>query len=164
MGAIYDNPLFFEKYAAMSRSQLGLAGAGEWHQLQPLFPALQGVSMLDLGCGYGWHCAYAARQGAKRVVGIDISQRMIEEAQVRNSNDRIEYRVCNLMDFEYPVEDFDLVVSNLVLHYVEDLTAVYKKIRQTLKPGGVFLMNIEHPTFTAGVKQEWIFDEAGRPL
>lgn len=164
MGAIYDNPLFFEKYDAMSRSQLGLAGAGEWHQLQPLFPALQGVSMLDLGCGYGWHCAYAVSQGAKRVVGIDVSQRMIEEAKVRNSNDRIEYRVCDLMDFEYPAEDFDLVVSNLALHYVEDLTAVYKKIRQTLKPGGVFLMNIEHPTFTAGVNQEWIFDEAGRPL
>ena len=38
----YDNGAFFQKYAKMSRSQQGLSGAGEWHQLQPLFPPLEG--------------------------------------------------------------------------------------------------------------------------
>ena len=52
----YDNPNFFAAYAQMYRSQQGLAGAGEWHQLQPLFPDLQDKDVLDLGCGYGWHC------------------------------------------------------------------------------------------------------------
>ena len=49
----YDNPEFFAAYAQMSRSQQGLDGAGEWHQLQPLFPDMTGKDMLDLGCGYG---------------------------------------------------------------------------------------------------------------
>lgn len=35
----------------MTRSQLRLAGAGEWHQLKPLFPPLEGKSVLDLGAG-----------------------------------------------------------------------------------------------------------------
>ena len=65
----YDNPKFFEEYAKMSRSRDGLSAAGEWHQLKPLFPALQGKSMLDLGCGYGWHCRFAADQGAEREIG-----------------------------------------------------------------------------------------------
>ena len=40
---------FFEEYAKMSRSKEGLKAAGEWHQLKPLFPSLEGKSVLDLG-------------------------------------------------------------------------------------------------------------------
>ena len=47
-----------------------------------------------------------------------------------------------------------------MLHYVEDLDAVYRRIHRTLRSGGVFLMNIEHPTFTAGVGQQFSPDGA----
>ena len=46
----YDNPVFFEKYSQMARSQLGLAGAGEWPTLQPMLPQFEGRRVLDLGC------------------------------------------------------------------------------------------------------------------
>ena len=69
----YDNPEFFAEYAKMSRSQYGLEGAGEWHQLEPMFPELSGKAVLDLGCGYGWHCKYASDHGAASVLGIDQS-------------------------------------------------------------------------------------------
>ena len=154
----YDNPEFFAAYAQMSRSQQGLDGAGEWHQLQPLFPDMTGKDVLDLGCGYGWHCKYAADHGAKSVLGIDLSEKMIAEAKKRNAVPGITYRVCSLQDYEYPAAAYDLVVSNLVLHYVEDLDGVYRRIHTTLRPRGVFLMNIEHPTFTAGVNQQFAKD------
>ena len=148
----------------MPRSQGGLAAAGEWHQLGPLFPDVAGKAVLDLGCGYGWHCGYAAARGAAEVLGLDSSARMIAEAGRRNPADVIRYEVCDLLDYAYPAARWDLVVSNLVLHYVENLDAVYEKVLATLKPGGAFLFNIEHPVFTAGVREEWITDEAGRPL
>ena len=154
----YDNPEFFAAYAQMSRSQQGLDGAGEWHQLQPLFPDMTGKDVLDLGCGYGWHCKYAADHGARSVLGIDLSEKMIAEANKRTAVPGITYRVCSLQDYEYPAAAYDLVVSNLVLHYVEDLDAIYRRIHETLRPGGVFLMNIEHPTFTAGVNQQFAKD------
>ena len=154
----YDNPEFFAAYAQMYRSQVGLVGAGEWHQLQPLFPDVQGKDVLDLGCGYGWHCKYAADMGARRVTGIDLSEKMIAEAQKRNSHERIDYHVASLLDWNYQPSAYDVVVSNLVLHYVEDLDVVYHRIYEMLRPGGVFLMNIEHPTFTAGVNQQFSVD------
>ena len=160
----YDNETFFQEYAKMSRSRQGLSGAGEWHQLQPLFPPLAGKSMLDLGCGYGWHCKYAVEQGAAQVLGIDLSRRMVAEAEKRNSDPKIEYRVCGIEDYDYPERRWDCVVSNLALHYIANLDAVFERVYRTLKPCGIFLFNIEHPCFTAGVHQDWICDSDGRPL
>lgn len=160
----YDNEAFFAEYAKMSRSEQGLSAAGEWHQLQPLFPPLAGKAVLDLGCGYGWHCKYAVQQGASRVLGIDLSGRMIEQARQRNADAKITYEVCGLDAYDYPPNAWDCVVSNLVLHYVADLAQVFRKVYKTLKPGGIFLFNIEHPVFTAGVGQDWIYDADRKPL
>lgn len=77
----YDDPLFFEKYSQMDRSKKGLDGAGEWKTLENMLPDFQGKKVLDLGCGYGWHCEYAADHGAAEVTGVDISEKMLEEAR-----------------------------------------------------------------------------------
>lgn len=158
----YDNEVFFNQYAMMSRSREGLSVAGEWHQLKPLFPPLYGKSVLDLGCGYGWHCKFAQEQGASRILGIDLSGKMLEEARRRNGGARIVYRVCGIEEYEYPEREWDCVVSNLALHYIEDLEAVFQKVFRTLNPGGIFLLNMEHPVFTSGVGQDWLYAENGK--
>ena len=159
----YDNERFFGEYKKMSRSRDGLSAAGEWHQLKPLFPSLRGKAVLDLGCGYGWHCAFAADQGAEQVLGLDLSRKMIEEAKKRNAKKQIEYRVCGIEEYEYPECMWDCVISNLALHYIEDIEKIFQRVHRTLKSGGVFIFNIEHPVFTAGVGQDWIYSEAGTP-
>ncbi len=160
----YDDEHFFDQYAQMTRSRYGLAGAGEWHQLKKMFPPLKGSMVLDLGCGYGWHCKYAVDQGAEKVLGIDVSARMIEEAKKRNSDRRITYRTVSLEDYEYPEEMWNCVVSNLALHYIRNIEFVYRMVYRTLKKGGTFLFNIEHPVFTSGVCEDWIYDENRKPL
>lgn len=159
----YDKESFFNQYAQMSRSKEGLPAAGEWSQLKTLFPPLQGKSVLDLGCGYGWHCKYSEEQGAAKILGIDLSSKMIEEAKKRNSGEKIEYQVCGINEYEYPPDAWDCVVSNLALHYINDLDEVYQNVFKTLKPNGIFLFNIEHPTFTSGVGQDWVYDNEGKP-
>lgn len=159
----YDNDHFFSQYAQMDRSRGGLEAAGEWHQLKPLFPDLHGKTFLDLGCGYGWHCGYAREQGAGEILGIDLSEKMLAEARRRNPGSPIRYRLCAIGDYEYPEAKWDCVVSNLALHYISDLTQIFRKVYRTLTPGGVFLLNIEHPVFTAGVHQDWLYGEDGTP-
>ena len=63
--ALYDDEAFFGNYAQMARSRGGLEAAGEWPQFSALLPQdMSGLDVLDLGCGYGWHCRYAAQRGA----------------------------------------------------------------------------------------------------
>lgn len=159
----YDNDHFFAQYAQMGRSRGGLDAAGEWHQLKPLFPDLKGKAFLDLGCGYGWHCAYARQQGAVEILGIDLSEKMLAQARRRNPGPPITYRRCAIQEYEYPESKWDCVVSNLALHYISDLEDIFQKVHRTLTPGGIFLLNIEHPVFTAGVNQDWLYDKDGRP-
>lgn len=163
MNTIYDDERFFAEYHAMPRSQQGLEGAGEWHQLKKLFPDLNHKRVLDLGCGYGWHCRYAVECGADLVLGIDASEKMIREARKKNSHPKIHYEVCGLEEYQYPEHAFDCVLSNLVLHYVENLEGIYQKVFRTLTEKGIFLFNIEHPVFTGSVRQEWIRDSEGKP-
>lgn len=164
MNNIYDNEEFFNKYALMNRSQKGLESAGEWYQFKSLFPNLSGKKVLDLGCGYGWHCKYAIECGAESVLGIDSSEKMITKAKQKNADKKIIYRVCDLENFEYPENTYDFIISNLVLHYIEDLNKIYKNVNKALTKDGIFLFNIEHPIFTASINQDWIYDEQGKIL
>lgn len=163
MDNIYDDKNFFDQYAMMSRSQGGLLKAGEWHQFKSLFPDLKDKSVLDLGCGYGWHCKYAVECGARKVLGIDLSEKMIQKATEINPDPKITYKVEGLGDYAYPADAYDCVVSNLVLHYIADIDAIFKKIYRTLKINGIFLLNIEHPVFTAGINQDWVYNADGKP-
>lgn len=112
----YDDESFFQKYAEMMRSQQGLAGAGEWPELKKLLPDFRGKRVLDLGCGYGWHCKYAAEQGAQYVLGTDISHKMLESARRKNADSHIEYRCIAMEDAAFPPGSFDVILSSLAFH------------------------------------------------
>lgn len=160
----YDDPVFFEKYSQMSRSQQGLAGAGEWEDFQTILPDFAGKTVLDLGCGYGWHCIYAAQQGAAKVTGVDLSQKMLEVARAKTTAPQVEYLHAAIEDVDFPPESLDVVFSSLALHYVKDFPGFVEKVRTWLKPGGDFVFSVEHPIFTAQGPQDWIYDEAGNIL
>ena len=160
----YDDSTFFEKYSQMLRSQKGLSGAGEWRELQKLLPDFAGQRVLDLGCGYGWHCGYAASKGAAYVLGTDLSRRMLERAGELNSGEAIEYRQAAMEDLDFPASSFDIVLSSLAFHYVRDFPALVRKISRWLQKGGAFVFSVEHPVFTAYGSQDWYYGKDGQSL
>lgn len=161
---IYDNEQFFEKYSEMDRSKKGLLAAGEWDTLKELLPDFKGKRMLDLGCGYGWHCIYAIEQGADSAVGIDISSKMLEVARSKTSYPQVEYKCVAMEDMEFSKESFDIVLSSLALHYIESFDTVAKKVYSFLKQGGNFVFSVEHPVFTAYGTQDWYYGKNGEIL
>lgn len=160
----YDDKEFFEKYSQMERSKKGLAGAGEWHQLKELLPDFKRKKVLDLGCGFGWHCIYAAENGARFVEGIDISKKMLAKAKEQTKFANINYKCMAIEDIEYEENSFDIVISSLTLHYIENFEEIVKKIYKILTDNGKFVFSVEHPIFTAHGKQEWYYDKNGKIL
>ena len=160
----YDNEQFFEKYSRMLRSQKGLEGAGEWSELQRILPDFRGKSVLDLGCGYGWHCKYAADHGASSVLGTDISRKMLDKARRITSAPPIESRCAAMEDLQFADSSFDIVLSSLAFHYVRDFEPLVAHIARWVRPGGNFVFSVEHPVFTAYGTQDWVYDENGHIL
>ena len=160
----YDNPRFFEKYSQMLRSSQGLEGAGEWRELEKLLPDFSGKRVLDLGCGYGWHCAYAAQHGAAAVLGTDLSEKMLATAQAKNGAPQITYRRSAMEDLAFPDGSFDVILSSLALHYVRDFVPLVERIVRWLTPGGHFIFSVEHPVFTAYGSQDWYYGPEGEIL
>ena len=160
---IYDDKDFFNAYSKMPRSN-SLDAAGEWYMMRELLPDVGGYEVLDLGCGYGWHSRYICDKGARHIIALDVSFRMLEVAKKIHSDKRIDYLQCSIEGYSYPNDHFDLVFSNLALHYIEDLDHIYKEVHKTLKEGGYFIFNIEHPTFTSGIDESFIYDEKGNVL
>ncbi|WP_150265909.1 class I SAM-dependent methyltransferase [Paenibacillus tepidiphilus] len=160
----YDDSGFFAKYSEMPRSVGGLEAAGEWNELRSMLPELRGKRVLDLGCGFGWHCRYVREQGAASVVGIDLSENMLSRAREMTDDAQIQYRRMAIEDADFAANEFDLVLSSLALHYVADFTAVCRSVRHCLKPGGSFVLSVEHPVFTALAAQDWCYNETREKL
>lgn len=160
----YDNETFFNRYSRMSRSTEGLKGAGEWHVLKTMLPDFKGKRVLDLGCGFGWHCQYAIQQGASAALGIDISEKMLEEARKKNTSSRIEYKCMAIEDFEFKPDMYDVVISSLTFHYLESFEEICRWVHRCLTPGGSFVFSVEHPVFTAYGNQDWYYDEKGKAI
>ncbi|KAI8882728.1 methyltransferase domain protein [Backusella circina FSU 941] len=162
--AQYDDPTFFEQYSQMSRSKMGLQGAGEWHELQAMLPDLTDKRVLDLGCGYGWHCIYAAEKGAQHVVGVDLSQKMLNVAKEKTTSRVVEYKHAAMEDIDFPTGSFDTVISSLAFHYVESFSGICEKVKKCLVEKGEFVFSVENPIFTAYGTGDWYYDTNGEIL
>lgn len=160
----YDDELFFKKYSEMDRSKKGLEGAGEWSTLEKLLPNFNQKRVLDLGCGYGWHCIYAAEHDAEYVVGLDLSEKMLSVAKRKTTYKQVQYLRESIEDFEFDDESFDVVLSSLAFHYVKDFETLAKKINKVLRKDGILIFSAEHPVFTAEGSQDWFYDEHGNIL
>jgi ubiquinone/menaquinone biosynthesis C-methylase UbiE len=161
---IYDDAKFFEGYSRLPRSVEGLAGAPEWPALRALLPALRGLTVLDLGCGFGWFCRWAREQGTTRVVGVDVSERMLARARATTQDGAITYTRADLERLELTPGSFDLAYSSLTLHYIEDLGRLLSEVHRALVPGGRLVFSVEHPIFTAPAHPGWSVDAAGRRI
>ena len=112
-----------------------------------LLPDVAGKFILDAGCGPGKYAEILISKGAD-VIGVDLSEKMIQEAQKRNKNkgDFMVHDLTKPLDF-LANEKVDLVISPLVLEYIEDWNPVFKEFYRVLKPNGVFVFSINHPFF-----------------
>ena len=159
---IYDDLEFFHAYSQLGRSVGGLDAAPEWPALKAMLPPMKGLKVVDLGCGYGWFSRWASDQGAASVLGLDVSEKMLERARQTTSGATVRYERVDLEHLDLPPAQFDLAYSSLALHYIKDLPRLFATIHAALKPGSRFVFSIEHPIFMAPRNPGWLTDSEGR--
>ncbi len=161
----YDNAEFFQSYLELREKESSLNHTIEIPAVKSLLNEFSDKIILDLGCGYGEACKWYISQGARNVIGVDGSERMIGRARVINCHDRIEYICESMENIEFPDDRFDIVTSSLAFHYIQDFNSIIAKINKVLKPGGTLVFSQEHPVITAKAENiGWITGKQNEKL
>ncbi|MBI1282131.1 MAG: methyltransferase domain-containing protein [Anaerolineaceae bacterium] len=134
--------------------------------MMELIGAVRGKRILDLGCGDAAFGRESLAHGCASYLGIEGSQNMVNVAKETLAGTKGEVIHTTLENWDYPTAAFDLVVSRLVLHYVDDLHMLLTNIHKALVSSGQFIFSAEHPVITSSDKgwqsgtqrQDWIVD------
>lgn len=162
---IYDNPIFFKEYTSLRESGVTYNDFVEQPAIKSVISTIRDKSILDLGCGTGEFAKYCIENGAWKVVGVDISENMIEKAKRENQVENIDYICESIEDLELKELKFDIIISSLAVHYMEDYTNLIVKVHNLLAKNGEFLFSTEHPIVTARKEMNsWVKDSDGNKL
>lgn len=128
--------------------------------------------VLEIGCGLGFHSIYSAKNGAKFVIGVDISEEGIrvarENASRENLLEIVKFEVADIEDLPYLDDSFDLIINHEVFSSIDTLK-VLPELRRVLRKGG-HLISIEclghNPIFNwnrqrnlkTGKRTQWAVD------
>jgi predicted TPR repeat methyltransferase len=99
------------------------------------------AAVLDAGCGTGL-CGPLLKSTASRLVGVDLSPKMLEQASDRGVYDDVHVGELTGFMRSHPAE-FDIVVAADVLCYFGELETAVQAARQTLRPGGILSFSVE---------------------
>lgn len=152
--SIYDNSIFFERYKQLRGNPISLNEVVEKPTMFSLLPDLHGKTVLDLGCGAGGHLLHYLDLGAEKVVGLDLSQNMLNQA-------RADFETLGIPPEKYrfyclPMENilqiaesgFDVITSSFAFHYVADFADLLAKMSAKLTACGTLVFSQEHPITT----------------
>jgi SAM-dependent methyltransferase len=103
--------------------------------------ARPGETVLDLGSGAGIDCFLAAREAGPtgRVIGVDMTPRMIEKARAnaaKGAYPNVEFRLGEIEHLPVADASVDLVISNCVVNLSPDKPQVFREVFRALRPGG----------------------------
>jgi SAM-dependent methyltransferase len=143
---LYDDPALAAAYARVTAANVYNA-AYERPAVREVLGDVRGRDVLDAGAAAGEHSAWLVAHGA-RVVALDASEAMVRLARARLGGAATV--LCADLARPLPLADasFDVVLSSLTLHYLEDWIPTLRELARVLRPGGRLVLSTHHPALT----------------
>ena len=113
------------------------------------------LMVADLGCGAGFLTTYLAGRGA-RVIAVDHSTKMVEEARRGIEDDRVEFRQGEMEQLPLATDEVDAAFSNLVWHHLADVDRAAEEVARVVRPGGTAVITDLLPH-----QEDWMRTEMG---
>lgn len=163
----YDDEKVFETYSERRKQQDNPNDALEMPIVLELIGNVKYANILDLGCGSGDFGTLMLSMGCHSYTGVEASYNMITLARKTLTSKRAELIYSRIENCDFQPAYYHLIVSRLVLHYIEDLDDLFAKLRPALQQGGRFVFSVEHPILTShneslalsgGKRSNWIVD------
>ncbi|MDJ0643012.1 MAG: methyltransferase domain-containing protein [Erythrobacter sp.] len=116
-----------------------------------LLPDLTGARVLDLGCGSGHNLRALASKGAQSGLGLDFATRNVDLAR-RQLPSGMDVALADIVAWAQDEDDdfgfggdFDLVLAVFSVAFVADISALFNRVAQVLKPNGIVVISTDHP-------------------
>jgi SAM-dependent methyltransferase len=159
----YDNDSNFANYMERRQGQENANDTLEKPVICELIGDVSGLNILDLGCGDAAFAKDLLEWGCKTYTGIEGSSNMVQAATQALQGENVRVIHTAMENWSYPHHTFDLVISRLALHYIQDIESLFQKVLQSLKPNGRLVFSIEHPVITStlqtsGQRTDWVVD------
>lgn len=104
-------------------------------------------TILDAGCGNGYWVRRLSKD-AKHVIGIDNSVPLIQKSLSYQNPPHVEYHQADLhKPLRFNDNQFDVILSNMVFHYLSSITGTISEFYRVLKPKGHAIIVLQHPIF-----------------
>ncbi|MCK6078836.1 class I SAM-dependent DNA methyltransferase [Paenibacillus silvae] len=162
----YDNDAVFQTYMEHRQGRDNANDTLEKPVMLELIGDASGKSILDLGCGDARFAAelLGERHKGSAYTGVEGSINMVTAAHesVKGLHARIEHSY--LEEWTYPADTYDLAISRLAIHYIEDVNSLFRSVYATLRKQGLFVFSVEHPVITStlqpsGMRTNWVVDQ-----
>jgi SAM-dependent methyltransferase len=143
---LYDDPALAAAYARVTAANVYNA-AYERPAVQELLGDVRGLDVLDAGAAAGEHSAWLVAHGA-RVTALDSSEAMVQLARERLGEAATVLHADLAQSLPLADASFDLVLSSLTLHYLEDWLPALRQLARVLRPRGRLVLSTHHPALT----------------
>ncbi|MBT2601446.1 class I SAM-dependent methyltransferase [Bacillus sp. ISL-53] len=163
----YNDDEFFKNYITRRNREESPNNLIEKPILLELIGKVEGKMVLDLGCGDAKFGYELLQKGCISFDGIEGSENMVREATKNLNGTEGKVHLASMETWNFEADNYDLVVSRLALHYLEELNFLFKEVHKSLTDNGKFIFSVQHPVLTSSTKSaavsssktNWIVDD-----